>query len=69
METHSTLKQVSISSFQKKLIPKMKYIPNPLKFGTQSRSSSLIITMIFEIVALHPKLSTCGDLVSKLQCA
>ena len=26
----------------------MKYIPNALKFGTQSRSSSLILNMIFE---------------------
>ena len=40
-----------------------------MKFGTQSRSSSLIINMIFEIPDLDPKLKTLADLVSKLQCA
>ena len=45
----------------------MKYIPNAMKFGTQSRSSSLIINMIFEIMHLDPKLNTWSDLVSKLQ--
>ena len=40
-----------------------------MKFGTQSRSSSLIINMIFEIADLDPKLKTWADLVSKLQCA
>ena len=34
----------------------MKYIPNTMKFGNQSRSSSLIINMIFEIA--DPKLKT-----------
>ena len=35
----------------------MKNIPNAMKFGTQSRSSSsLIINMIFEIADLEPKL-------------
>ena len=47
----------------------MKYIPNGIQFDTQSRSSSLIMTMIFEIPDLDPKLNTCADLVSKLQCA
>ena len=67
--TRSTLKQVSIPSFQENLVPKMKYIPNAMKFGNQSRSSLLIINMIFEIADLDPKLKTWEDLVSKLQCA
>ena len=29
-----TLKQVSVTSFQENLVPKMKYIPNAMKFGT-----------------------------------
>ena len=36
----------------------MKYIPDAMKFGTQSRSSSLIINMIFKIVGLDLKLKT-----------
>ena len=44
----------------------MKYIPNAMKFDTQSRSSSLIINMIFEIADLDPNLKTWADLVSKL---
>ena len=47
----------------------MKYMPNTMKFGTQSRSSLLIINMIFEIADLDPKLKTWADFVSKLQCA
>ena len=47
----------------------MKYIPNAMKFGNQSRSSSLIINAIFEIADLDPKLKAWADLVSKLQCA
>ena len=47
----------------------MKYIPNAMKFGNQSRSSSLMINMIFEIADLEPKLKTWADLVSKLQSA
>ena len=43
----------------------MKYIPNAMKFGTQSRSSSLIINMISEIADLDSKLNTWADLVSK----
>ena len=43
---HITLKQVSISSFQENLAPKRKYIPNAMKLGTQSRFSSLIVSMI-----------------------
>ena len=46
----------------------MKHIPNAMKFGNQSRSSSQIIN-IFEIADLDPKLETWADLVSKLQCA
>ena len=42
-------------SFQEYLVPKMKYIPNAMKFGTQSRSSLLIINMIFEIADFDPK--------------
>ena len=45
----------------------MKFIPNTMKFGNQSRSSSLIINMIFEIADLDPKLKTWVDLVSKFQ--
>ena len=41
------------------MVLKMKYIPNAIKFDTQSRSSLLIINMIFEYLA---------DLVSKFQC-
>ena len=40
-----------------------------MKFDTQSRSSLLIINIIFEIVDLDPKLKAWADLVSKLQCA
>ena len=47
----------------------MKYISNAMKFDNQSRSSSLIINMIFEIVDFDLKLKTWADLVSKLQCA
>ena len=47
----------------------MKYVPNAMKCDTQSRSSSLIINMIFEIADLDPKLKTWPDLVSKLRCA
>ena len=43
---------------------KKKHIPNATKFGTQSRSSLLIINMIFEIADLDPKLKTWTDLVS-----
>ena len=38
-----------------------------MKFHNQSRSSSLIINMIFEIADLDPKLKPGAD--SKLQCA
>ena len=34
----------------------MKYIPSAMKSGTQSRSSLLILNMIFEIEDLEPKL-------------
>ena len=54
-------------SFQEKLVPKIKYIPNAMKFHNQSSSSSLIINMIFEIADLDPKLKPGAD--SKLQCA
>ena len=36
----------------------MKFIPNAMKFGTQSRSRSLIINVTFEIENLDPKLKT-----------
>ena len=51
------------NSFDKKLftlvnnqkyIVIVKYIPNAMKFGTQGRSSSLIMKMIFEIADLDP---------------
>ena len=38
----------------------MKYILNAMKFGTQRRSSLLILNMIFEIVDLDPKLGRFG---------
>ena len=47
----------------------MKYIPNVMKFGAQSRSSLLIINVIFEIADVDPKLKTWLDLFLKLQCA
>ena len=47
----------------------MKYNPNAMKFGTQSRQSSLIINMIVDIADLDPKLKTWADLVLKLQWA
>ena len=59
--------QVSILSFQENFVPKMKYIPNTIKFGNQSRSSLLIINLIFEIMDLDPKLNAWADLVSKLR--
>ena len=40
---------------------------NAMKFGSQSRSSSLVINMIFEIADLDPKLKPWADLVSELQ--
>ena len=43
----------------------MNYIFNAMKFGTQSRSSSLILN----IADLDSKLKTWADLVSRLQCA
>ena len=46
------------------LVPKMKDTPNAMKLGTQSRSSLLIINMIFEIPYFDPKLETWTDLVS-----
>ena len=57
------------TSIPGKFSPKNEYIPNAMKFGTQSRSSLLIINMIFEIPYFDPKLKTWADLVSKLQCA
>ena len=33
----------------------MQYIPNAMKVGNQSRSSLLIINIIFEIAGLDPK--------------
>ena len=54
--------------FLEKLMPKMKYTLNAMKFGIQSRLSSLIINMIFVIADLDPKLKTWADLVSKLKC-
>ena len=33
----------------------MEYIPNTMKFSNQSKSSSLIISMMFEIADLDPK--------------
>ena len=47
----------------------MKYTHNAMKFGTQSRSSLLIINMIFETGYLDQNSKTWEDLVSKLQCA
>ena len=44
----------------------MKYIPSAMKFGTQTRSSLLIINMIFEIADSDPKLKAQEDLVSKI---
>ena len=39
-----------------------------MKFGDQSRSSSLIINMIIEIEDLDPKLKTWADLVKIAMC-
>ena len=47
------MKQVSIPSFQENLVPNMKYLPDAMKFGNKSKSSSLIINMIF--ADLDPK--------------
>ena len=47
----------------------MKHISNAMKFGNQSRSSSLIINVIFGIADLDPKFKNWADLVSKLQYA
>ena len=41
----------------------MKYVPNAMKFGAQSRSSSFIINMISETEDLDPKFKTWADLV------
>ena len=45
------------------------YISYDMKFGTQSRSSLLVINMIFEIADLGLQLNTRAGLVSKLHCA
>ena len=58
LNTHSTLKQVSIPSFQESFLPKMKYVLNAIKCGNQGRLSSLIINMIFEIADLDAKLKS-----------
>ena len=42
--------------FHENLVPKMKYIPNAMKFDTQSRSSLLILNMIFENSWSWPKI-------------
>ena len=47
----------------------MKCIVDAMKFGTQSRSSSWFINMVFEIADLDPKLKAWSDSVSKLQYA
>ena len=44
----------------------MKYIPKAIEFGIQSRSSSLILYMIFENCGSWPEIKNF-DLVSKLQ--
>ena len=36
----------------------MKYISNAINIGSQNRSSLLIISMVFEIANLDPKLKT-----------
>ena len=36
----------------------MEYIPNAMKFGNQSKSSLLIVSMIFEIADFDAKLSS-----------
>ena len=38
----------------------MKYISNVMKFGTQSRSSSLILNMIFESCGFSPEIKNVG---------
>ena len=55
-----TLNQVSIPSFQENLVLKIKYITNALKFGTQSRSSLLILNMIFENCGSWPEIKSLG---------
>ena len=49
--------------------PKKEIYSQCYKIAKQSKSSSLIISVIFEIVDLDPKLKNWVDLVSKLQCA
>ena len=44
----------------------MKHIPDAMKFGTQSRSSLLIINMIFMIADLDPKFKYLGRLGFKI---
>ena len=39
-----------------------------MKFGTQNRSSLLILNRYLKIAGLDPELKTWGDMVSKLQC-
>ena len=51
------------------MLPKKICISNAMKFGTQGRSSLLIINMIFEIADLDPKLKIVADFVAKLQYA
>ena len=63
------LKQVLIPTFYENLVPEMECISNAMKFGNQSRSSSLIINMIFQIADLGPKIKTWANLVPKLKYA
>ena len=63
---HLTLKQVSISSFQENLVPKMKNILNAMKFSNWNSSSSLVINMIFETADLGLRVKAWTSLNSKL---
>ena len=42
----------------------MKYIPNAVKYGTQSRSSLLILNMIFENCGFCPEIERFGLKIS-----
>ena len=44
----------------------MKHIPNAMKFGNQSKSSLLIINMVFEIVGRDLKLKTSDRFYLKI---
>ena len=60
------LKQELMLSFQENLVPTMKNNPYAMKFGAQSRSSLLILNMIFENCGSSHEFKILGRLGLKI---